>query len=184
MKRLLFASSAALALFAGAGFVSAKAFVLPHVLEKSGRITNTQFTFDTTLFVTYTPGVKNSGGGGGQGGRKPGDMSFLVTWKDDNGNPVLSDTGQPACNPCGPIQVAPGHKVEFSFDDAMMAAGGFPKNPVPGLPPPPVLGYAIIVVGGADPDNVTMQGFVVNSHTSAFDLSVFGFEPQPIQAAP
>jgi hypothetical protein len=42
----------------------------------------------------------------------------------------------------------------------------------------------VIVVGGSDPDGVELQGFVVNSHTSAFDLSVFGFDPQPITAAP
>jgi hypothetical protein len=39
------------------------------------------------------------------------------------------------------------------------------------------------VVGGADPENVAVQGFVVNSHTSAMDLSVFGFNPVEISAA-
>ncbi|MDB6112576.1 MAG: hypothetical protein JWR69_4326, partial [Pedosphaera sp.] len=32
---------------------AAKTFVIPHVLEKSGTINNTSFTFDTTLFLTY-----------------------------------------------------------------------------------------------------------------------------------
>ncbi len=31
--------------------------------------------------------------------------------------------------------------------------------------------------------DVKIQGFVVNSHTSALDLAVFGFEPQPVAAA-
>lgn len=43
------------------------------------------------------------------------------------------------------------------------------------------LGYGIIVVNGANADGVNLQGFVVNTHANAFDLSVFGFEPQPIR---
>ncbi len=37
--------------------------------------------------------------------------------------------------------------------------------------------------GGNDPDGVNVQGFVVNSHTSPFDLSVFGFEPEVLRAS-
>ena len=33
-------------------------------------------------------------------------------------------------------------------------------------------------------ERVNLEGFVVNSHTSPFDLSVFGFEPSDIKAAP
>lgn len=34
-----------------------------------------------------------------------------------------------------------------------------------------------------DPDGVAIQGWTLTAHASAFDLSVFGFEPQPIEAA-
>ena len=32
---------------------NAKTFSFPHILEKSGTINNTQFTFDSTLVLTY-----------------------------------------------------------------------------------------------------------------------------------
>lgn len=50
--------------------------------------------------------------------------------------------------------------------------------------------YTVVVVDSKGTDvtnliraNVKIQGFVVNSHTSPMDLSVFGFDPQPITAA-
>jgi|ERR1051325_10460757 hypothetical protein len=35
----------------------------------------------------------------------------------------------------------------------------------------------------ADPILVSFQGFVVNAHSGLLDLSVFGFDPQPLQGA-
>lgn len=50
--------------------------------------------------------------------------------------------------------------------------------------------FSVVIVDAVNTDvtnlikaNVKIQGFVVNSHTSPFDLAVFGFEPQPLQAA-
>ena len=40
----------------------------------------------------------------------------------------------------------------------------------------------VFVNFGDGEEEVNLQGFVVNAHTSAFDLSVFGFDPVPIQA--
>lgn len=45
------------------------------------------------------------------------------------------------------------------------------------------LGYSVLTVDGRA-DDVKIQGFVVNARRSAFDLSVFGFAPQEILAAP
>jgi hypothetical protein len=42
--------------------------------------------------------------------------------------------------------------------------------------------FGVVTIGG-DSANVGLESFVVNAHTSPFDLSVFGFEPQPIEAA-
>jgi hypothetical protein len=44
-----------------------------------------------------------------------------------------------------------------------------------GFSPTVKSGFGVAVVGGADPANVAAQGFVVNSHAGAFDLSVFGY---------
>ena len=46
-----------------------------------------------------------------------------------------------------------------------------------------VLGFGVMVLGGADPDNVNSHEFVVNSHVGAFDLSVFGFSPEALLPA-
>ena len=45
------------------------------------------------------------------------------------------------------------------------------------------LGFGVIVVSGTDPDGVSLQGFVANATSNPMDLSVFGFEPQPLKAA-
>ena len=150
--------------------------VLPHVLEKSGRINNTAFTFDTTIFATYV-GASFSGPGGGGGGGVAGkvkEATVDVYLYDDDGVPMRSATGQDVCNPCS-ATLSPRHrKLNLSLDEEFDRAGGFPT------PQGVVTGYGVIVVGGHD-DGVAIQGFVVNSHTSPFDLSVFGFEPQEIK---
>jgi hypothetical protein len=50
--------------------------------------------------------------------------------------------------------------------------------------------YTVIIVNAEGQEvtdriraDVKIQGFVVNSHTSALDLAVFGFEPQQVTAA-
>jgi hypothetical protein len=66
-------------------------------------------------------------------------------------------------------------RANLRLDDLIRGNGTFPK--------PVKLGFGVIVVNGADPAGVNLQGFVVNAHTGPFDLSVFGFEPQPLTAA-
>jgi hypothetical protein len=61
-------------------------------------------------------------------------------------------------------------KVAIRIDD-LIAPHGSPGASVCKL------GFDTVVIGGTDPDGVNLQGFVVNSHSSPFDLSVFGFEP-------
>jgi hypothetical protein len=61
------------------------------------------------------------------------------------------------------------------IDDLIVNRGGFDTAVK--------TGFGVIVVRGNDPEGVNLQGFVVNSHTSAFDSSVFGCSPQEIVAA-
>jgi len=147
----------------------AKAFVLPHVLEKSG----VQGSPDvhTELHMTYVSGLR---------GAKPtaGDAKVELYLYTDTSQPFRSLTGNNVCNPCSYALNSRVRKKSVSFEQAIKEAGGYP------IAPEAKLGFGVIVVSGSDPDGVNLQGFVVNSHTSAFDLSVFGFEPQPIIAAP
>jgi len=152
----------------GTAAVQAKTFVIPHVLEQSGKISNTQFTFDTTMFITYSGGIGDTLNGGGAN-------VDLFLFDEATGSPMRSASGEEVCNPCSISVGASNRKVSVSIEDLITAKGGFDHDSK--------TGFGVVVVGGADPDGVSVQGFVVNSHTSAFDLSVFGFDPVPLPAA-
>lgn len=141
-----------------------KVFILPHVLEKSGTINNTQYTFDTVLFYENATGPQ-------------GTSSTVQTYiYDTTGAPMTSATGQPVANPNTLQVVSRGPRQSTSVDGMITDNGGFES------PNAVKLGFGVIVISGGDPDGVNIQGFVVNSHTSASDLSVFGSEPKQITA--
>jgi hypothetical protein len=144
-----------------------RAFVIPHVLEKSGTISSANFTFDTTLHMTYAGGLPGSVSSNG--------ASAQLFLYDNTGLPLTGATSQ-VCNPCLFDLSTSTRKVSINVDDLIVTrGGGYGGASIK-------LGFGVIVVGG-DMENINLQGFVVNSHTSAFDLSVFGFEPVPIQAS-
>lgn len=140
---------------------NARVFVIPHVLESSGKITNTPFTFDSTVFAEYV-------------GLASGDVTVGV-FDDLTGKAMTGANGSPICAPCTVNLDASRSEASFNIDDLIEDQGGFDAAVK--------LGFGIIVVGGNDPDGVNLQGFVVNSHTSPFDVSVFGFEPTPIASS-
>lgn len=145
-----------------------KTFVIPHILEKSGTVNNNQFTFDTTLFATYTAGLAGTPAG-------PGAKLELYLFDNSAGAP-LQNNGEAVCNPCSFSLDNITRKVSIRIDDLITAKGGSFDAAVK-------LGFGVIVVR-ADADNVSLQGFVLNSHSSAFDLSGFAFEPIPEGAGP
>lgn len=49
----------------GSGHSGGRTFVLPHVLETTGRISASAFSFDTSIFMAYTPGLAGLGCGSG-----------------------------------------------------------------------------------------------------------------------
>ena len=150
---------------------AAKTFVIPHILESSGRVADTPYSFDTQIFATYTPGLAGMRKAKGDG------ANLDLYLYDDTGGPLQSAKFRDVCNPCSFSVGASKRKLSLTLDDLIVAAGGFP----PGQKV--VLGFGVIIVGGSDPDGVQLQGFVVNAHTSPFDLSVFGFTPEEVKAA-
>jgi hypothetical protein len=165
------AAVAAIAL-SSASSASARTWVIPHILERDGSIANTQFTFDTQIHASYARGLTDGLT------TESASIDFYL-YNASTGEPLLSASAQPVCLPCqfmlgdhGPRLIP--RKLSISVDDLIQAAGGFPS--------PVVQGFGVVVAGGEDPEGVDLQGFIVNAHTSAFDLSVFGFEPQPILA--
>ena len=155
-----------LVLAALAGLVpaaSARTFVMPHVLEVGGTIANTQNTFDTQIFATYTPG---------QAGSTAGPGATLDLYLYANTGVPMEHNGQNVCAPCSYALDSNMRKQSIRIDDLISALGPFASGVK--------LGYGILVVGGADPDGVALQSFVVNSHTSAFDLTTTEYGPQTL----
>lgn len=146
-----------------------KVFVLPHVLEKSGLVDREPNTLDMEIHGVYTGGLAGSAGSNAL-------LDFYLY--EETGIPMKSLSGDVVCNPCSyswGTSPADLRKQSIRLDDLITSKGGFDI--------PVKTGFGILVVGGADPENVALQGFVVNSHTNAFDLSVFGFDPVPIASS-
>lgn len=146
---------------------TSKTYVLPHVLESGPPSAIDAAGFDMKIVATYASGLPGSGSASGA------DLQLYLY--DESGMPMQSSTGLDVCNPCLEALSATERKKSLNVEALILAKGGFDKAVK--------TGFGIIVVGGADPDMVALQGFVVNSHTSALDLSVFGFDPVPITAA-
>lgn len=146
-----------------------RTFVLPHVLETSGTITTTPGTLDTELFMTYTAGLPGTPSGAG--------ASVDLYLFTDTGTP-MTNNGTTVCGPCS-FTLGSGtpaaRKQSVRIDDLITAQGAFDAASK--------IGFGVLVVGGADPDNVNLQSFVVNAHATTTDLSVFGFNPEEIRAA-
>jgi hypothetical protein len=112
---------------------------------------------------------------GASGNGKSNGASVKLYLYDQQTSALMVGNGSTICGPCTFDLSSATPKRSINIGDVISTNGGFSGAPVK-------LGFGVIVVSG-DADNARLQGFVVNSHTGPFDLSVFGFEPQPIAAA-
>jgi hypothetical protein len=135
----------------------AKTFAFPHVFEQKGRISDTPYTFDTTMFVTYQGGVACIG--------DDADVTVDFYWFKDDGTPLRTATGTTICAPCSFVLGPSRRSVQISLDDALTAAGETADF---------VFGHGLVVVPS---DKVSVQGFVVNSHASPSPDSVLPLTP-------
>ncbi len=166
LRKFVVPAAAVIALVMAAGASQAKQFCAPHVCESSGRINSAPYAFDTTIFATYASGVACVG-------PKPPTPNSLYLY-DNSGTPMRGLDGTDVCNPCA-LDLDPTRtSTRVNIEDLFAPSGG-----LHGLK----LGFGVLVVPGPDPDGVNLQGFVTNSHTSASDLSVFGFSPVEVGAA-
>jgi hypothetical protein len=133
----------------------ARTYVIPHVLESSGTIQSSQNVFDQTLTAFY---------GSGLAGTPAGDGAVVQLYLYDNsaGNP-MQNNGVDVCNPCyfplGPPREP--RRRTISLEDLLLATGPFAGVKT---------GFGVIVVDG-DAAGVSMESAIVNSHSSAFDVS-------------
>jgi hypothetical protein len=137
--------------------------MVPRFIERAGSTADMTFTFDTKFFATYAGGLAGIPPGGG--------ASIDLYLYEQNGITPLSGSGGVVCNPCtfaltttGPRQI---------IDVGQLIAGS-------GFNVPVKVGAAALVVGGADPANVHLQGMIVNSHSGDSDLEMHPFTPQPV----
>jgi hypothetical protein len=163
--RKLALPAAAFLVLAASNIAHAKTFVMPHILEKSGTIRSTPYTFDTTIFANYASGVACIG-------PKPPSPNAVYLY-DDSGKPMLGLDGSDVCNPCAFDLDPTRSSVHLNIEDLFAPSGGLQGIKT---------GFGVIVVGGAGNEDVQVQGFVTNAHTGPFDLSVFGFDPVEIRA--
>jgi hypothetical protein len=153
--------------------LSRRTYVIPHVFETKGSTAKEPYSYDTVLYATYAGGLPGTPVGAGA-------SLDLYLFDQASGQPMIAEAGTAVCNPCSfPLgrggSDAP-RKLTVVIDNLITAAGGFgASNAKQGL--------GVLVVGGDDPGGVTLSGAIVNSHTGPFDLSVFGFEPQPIASS-
>lgn len=157
-----------------------RTLVFPHLLESSGGILDSENTFDTQLFVTYTAGQA-----GLPDGATGGATIDLFLFDENTGNVIEQLDGSPICAPCsfpmgtdavGPdfdpmdTTISPRKRkinVDSLFDVAQISSDD------------DILPYLAIVVNG-DADFVNLTGFVASVSSGPSELSVFVFEPQEI----
>ncbi|MDQ3915823.1 MAG: hypothetical protein M3323_10935 [Actinomycetota bacterium] len=143
-----------------------RTLLIPHVFETKGRVGQQENTLDTFVKAVYRRGKPLQGSAGG------GATVHLYLYSD-SGSPMegggATGATQPVCQPCSfPLDVDR-PAATIGFDELIVARGGGFDNVVK-------LGFGVIVVDGPDPGGVALQGFVVNSHTGPFDISVFPLE--------
>src|SRR6185436_15836822 len=93
-----------------------KTFILPHVLETSGRISDTPYTFDTTLFITYNASLT---------GKDTGSATVEFYLYDGATGELMRSQGGDVCGPCTYNLNGRQRKVSVRLDDLITAKGGF-----------------------------------------------------------
>jgi hypothetical protein len=139
------------------------------MLETPGTASAATYTFDETLFAVYSGGQAGITAGGGA-------TVSLYLYDESTGIP-LTNNGYVVCAPCAyTLGGAAPRKVAIRMDDLIVAAGG-------GFDAAAKRATGIVVVGGADPANVTLQPWLINAHSNAFDLAITPQVAQPVTSA-
>jgi hypothetical protein len=127
---------------------SGSALVLPNFVERQGNTTGggTTAASDTILYAVNASGI----------GSVPTPASPSVHLDvyafGNGGQPLLSATSTPVCNPCA-FNVGKGRKITINVENLIQNAGGFPQ--------PVVSGFMVVVVTGAGKPNTAIDAFEV-----------------------
>ncbi|HKC23574.1 MAG TPA: hypothetical protein VKF32_02475 [Thermoanaerobaculia bacterium] len=115
--------------------------VMPSILERSGRTTETGLTNDVQLVFANGSGVA--------GNPDLGDAAADVWLFVPDGSAMTADSG-PVCAPCT-VNIAAGHAVSLLIEDAIVAAGGWGVATFKS-------GFAVVRISGTAASLVSMQG--------------------------
>src|SRR5258705_13785782 len=108
---------------------AAKTFVLPHVLEKSGTNSSSNFTFDTTLLLTYNGTLDGSDKSAAQ-------VEFYLY--DERTGQLMQGISNTVCGPCTFELNSRRRELALRLDDLItLRGGGFDTETKPPPPPPP-----------------------------------------------
>ena len=145
--------------------------VVPHALERYGRISDSPNTFDTSVFIAYA-------GSHSDADPDPAALVDLYLFDESTGAPLAYDSEVDICNPCTFAlggSSNPRRRV-VALDDLLF------DTPV-GTYPDPSADITMVMVETGDVDAVGADCVMARSGAAVGDLSVFVFEPQPIAAA-
>jgi hypothetical protein len=149
----------------GASLPCGRVFSVGHMLATPGATADTPFSFDTTMFFTYAAGLAGEPGG-------PGATVETYLFDDATGQLLARRDRHAGLQP---VRHAAEPGRAEGRDDARRAS-------CPAVPSSRRRCRAVCVVSG-DAGNVTPQAFIVNRHTSAFDVSIFAPEFNELAAA-
>lgn len=144
-----------------AGPGTARTMLAPHVFETKGRTTTAHhqdFEFHAAI----------------HGGSIADSTAVDISWFNPAGG-LIQASGKDVCGPCTLTLDSSHRKQSLRLETAITSKGGWGSQTSKS-------GYAVITITGPGADFVSVQGFVVNSHTSPFDVSVLGFTPEEITA--
>jgi hypothetical protein len=147
----------------------AKTFVIPHIIES---LSAQSSTFDTFLKFVHS---------GGLGGIvASGDAVVEVFLFADDGTLLQGQTGA-ICDPCQFTLNASNRVARRTIESlANQHAGGLLGSGARRL----TRGYAIVNVTGAGTDEVVIEAFTMNMHTSPFDVTMVRLPVREIAIGP
>jgi len=151
----------------------------PHIVDQEGTISTTPNSFDTTFYLVATGpyvGTSLKSGAASVPNKSVSDVTVSLYLFDSTGQPALSAT---AAQVAFPATFTVGYgtpRASAQITNLFLSAGGFPAGIFEG--------FAVLSVSSGDWNDVAVQGFTLNSHTTAFDLSITALEPVRIQDAP
>lgn len=148
----------------------------PYVLERNGSVADTQYTFDTFIYLLATGSQVGQGlkGAISTGAAKDvTDVTVNLYLYGTNGQPALSGLGTPIANPASFTLGAGNPKASVQLETLIQVAGGFAS--------PVFVGFAVLSIVSGDWNDVAVEAYIAHSHSSVGDLDLTPLKPVPIQ---